>query len=493
VLAEFDRLARLSDQQEVVVRRVESDDDAVKIMTVHSAKGLEFPCVIVADLWKAKQGGNDKSPGIFHEPGSAVGREGRVRLLDVAFAIDLESSIAANAVAKLHREEQKRKLYVAVTRAQHHLCVLAATTEDESVLGDVMKYEGIVAPRSAVELPPIPDCWVSPHTEEQPPVSVAPLPAGGVRQSYLRTSFSGITNQRKKRAAEDSLPAGGGYDEGGDGGLATAIDDDRPPPAPGPAFELPDLPAGTAFGRPLDEEVSAIVAATATSKLFDDRRDTLSAMIVRALRTPFGGPLGEICFADFAPGDRLTEMDFEMALAGIDSGVKASDVGRVLEAALPPDDPLRSYAKELADASFDIPLAGLINGSVDAVLRIHTPGSPRPRLVIADYKTNKLHTAEMSHPAEAYAPHRLAAAMADHHYPLQAVVYGTAVYRMLRWRLDDADPSDCLAGIVYAFVRGTRGPDGPGDAAGRRHGMFVWQPPRSLWPRLSGLLAGDRP
>jgi len=506
LLAEFDRLARLSDQQEVVLRRVESDDDAVKIMTVHAAKGLEFPCVIVADLWKAEQGGNDTSPGIFHEPGTGGGQAGRVRLLDVAFAIDAESSTAADAVAKLHREEQKRKLYVAVTRAQHHLCVLTATTEDESILGEVMKYDGIVAPRSVDHLPAIPTVWVSPQTEKLLPVSVAPLPTGGVRQSYLRTSFSGITNQRKKHSAEDSLSAGGGYDEGGDGGIATAVDDDTLPGASAPAFELPDLPAGTAFGsvvheifekidtsRPLDEEIPAIVATAATSKLFDDRRDTLSAMILRALRTPFGGPLGEICFADFAPADRLTEMDFEMALAGIDSGVKASDVGRVLGQMLPADDPLRGYATELADPSFDIPLAGLINGSVDAVLRLRTPGSPRPRLVIADYKTNKLHTAEMSHPAEAYAAPRLAAAMADHHYPLQAVVYGTAVYRMLRWRLKEEDPSDCLAGIVYAFVRGTRGPDGPADAAGRRHGMFVWQPPRGLWPRLSRLLVGDRP
>jgi exodeoxyribonuclease V beta subunit len=211
------------------------------------------------------------------------------------------------------------------------------------------------------------------------------------------------------------------------------------------------------------------------------------------MRTPFGGALGEVCFADIAPDERLTEMDFEMGLAGVDAGVTASDVGRVLESVLPKDDALGGYAQKLQDPSFDIPLAGLINGSIDAVLRVRQPDAPRPRLVIADYKTNRLHTAEMSHPAEAYAPHRLAAAMADHDYPLQAVVYGTAVYRMLRWRLREEDPSDCLAGIVYAFVRGTRGPDGPADAAGRRHGMFVWQPPRALWARLSRLFAGDRP
>ena len=245
--------------------------------------------------------------------------------------------------------------------------------------------------------------------------------------------------------------------------------------------------------RPLAEEVRVVVAATATSKMFDGRHEVLAEMIVRAMQTPFGGPLGTTCFAHILPADRLAEMDFEMALAGIDSGVMASDVGRVLDRLLPADDPLRSYVDELCDASFDIPLAGLINGSIDAVVRL--PGSTResPRLVIADYKTNKLHSANMAQPEEAYAAHHLVAAMAEHHYPLQAVVYGTAVYRMLRWRLRQADPADCLAGIVYAFVRGTRGADAPADAAGRRHGMFVWQPPRDLWPRLSRLFAGDRP
>ena len=506
LLAEFDRLARLGDEQELVLRRVESDDDAVKIMTVHSAKGLEFPCVIVADLWKAEQGGTDDKPGVFHAASGGGDHTGRARLFDMAYAVRAKSPAAAAEVARLHREEQNRKLYVAVTRAQHHLCVLTATTEDESILREVLAYEGIVPPRSVDELPRIPERWVSTRTETPPAVSVAPLPAGGVRQSYLRTSFSGITNQQKKQAVEDSSPVGSGYDESGDAAATAVIDDGDALPPPAAEFALPDLPAGTAFGsvvheiferidtsRPLDEEVRAVVAATATSKLFEDRHDALSTMILRAMRTPFGGPLGEVCFADISPDDRLAEMDFEMALAGIDAGVRASDVGRVLEAVLPKDDVLSGYAKELQDPSFDIPLAGLINGSIDAVLRIRRPDSARPGLVIADYKSNKLHSADMSHPAEAYAPHRLAAAMADHHYPLQAVVYGTAVYRMLRWRLRDTDPSDCLSGIVYAFIRGTRGPDGPTDSSGRRHGMFVWQPPRALWPRLSHLFAGERP
>jgi exodeoxyribonuclease V beta subunit len=454
--------------------------------------------VIVADLWKAAS--THDSPGIFHADG--------VRVLDVAYARAITSATASREVSRLYREEVKRLLYVALTRAKHHLTVITATTGDESVLPNVLRNAGGVPPRSVASLPPLPVVRVSAAPRATDGADVAPLPAGGVRQTYRRTSFSGITAQQAKRTLNDFGPAGSGYDEPAGAATGASAGESEPAtvPAGAGAFALPDLPAGTTFGsvvheiferidtsRPLAEEVRGVVAATATSKMFDGRHEVLAEMIVRAMQTPFGGPLGTTCFADILPADRLAEMDFEMALAGIDSGVMASDVGRLLDRHLPADDPLRSYVAELCDASFDIPLAGLINGSIDAVVRL--PGSTResPRLVIADYKTNKLHSADMAQPEEAYAPHRLVAAMAEHHYPLQAVVYGTAVYRMLRWRLRQADPADCLAGIVYAFVRGTRGADAPADAAGRRHGMFVWQPPRELWPRLSRLFAGDRP
>jgi exodeoxyribonuclease V beta subunit len=538
LLAAFTQLEDLDDENDTVVRRVESDDDAVKIMTVHASKGLEFPCVIVADLWKAERSQQQKNDAIvFHDS------QGR-RVIDLAYAIGRESPTATAEAARLYREEQKRLLYVAVTRAQHFLCVLTATAKqkpppkakkkspsadeppaaaepaDPSILPEVLRTDGDVLPRPVDSLTPLPARWSGAEDQaEAPPAVVAPLPPDGVRQTYERTSFTGITARRKKRAVEFVDTAGGSDEESDVATLADAATDgdaieaDLPeavvPGTKAPAaFVLPDLPAGTAFGsvvheiferidlkRPLAEEVRAVVDATATSKMFAGRHAVLAEMIERAMQTPFGGPLGDLRFAGFEAEDRLAEMDFEMALADMAAEVQASDVGRVFAEILPDTDPFRrcGYTAELGGPTFNIPLAGLINGSIDAVLRIRGGAGGRPRLVIADYKTNKLHRADAARPEEAYAPDLLVEAMTDHHYPLQAAVYGTAIYRMLRWKLRDPDPSDCIAGIVYAFVRGTRGADTPADAAGRRHGMFVWQPPAALWPRLSSLFAGDRP
>ena len=83
--------------------------------------------------------------------------------------------------------------------------------------------------------------------------------------------------------------------------------------------------------------------------------------------------------------------------------------------------------------------------------------------------------------------------MAEHHYPLQALLYGTAVYRMLRWRLPKADPDDCITGVAYAFIRGMKGPATPTDASGHRYGVFAWKAPRGLWKQLSDLLVTRQP
>jgi exodeoxyribonuclease V beta subunit len=425
-------------------------------------------------------------------------------------------------------QEFRRLLYVALTRPRHHLCVIRKTDGADGVLQAVITNPP--PPRDAADLPRLPARW-RPTATAAPQVvpMVAPLPAE-VKQTYRRTSFSGIVAAAAHAATSDHVRPGYGHDEAITGAADPAAREPLPPAAVGPtqaeatapdlaAFPLPDLPAGTAFGSAVHEiferldidptadaaaravAVARVVGEVATSNILRPHHEPLAAMIAAAIETPFGGPAGaafrDLRFADFAAADRLAELDFEMGLASLTAGVKASDVGRVLAASLPAGDPLADYARLLAGPAFDIPLAGLINGSIDAVLRL--PGRPadEPLLVIADYKTNRLHRRDEAVPLAAYAPSRLVAAMEEHHYPLQALVYGTAVYRLLRWRLGPVkpagwDPGGCLAGVVYGFTRGMHGPLTPMDEAGHRYGVFAWVPPPTIWRRLSDLFAGKR-
>ena len=102
--------------------------DAVRLMTVHRAKGLEFPVVCVADL--GKEGRDDDGPLRISDdgtPGPAAGRRsaGHGRLRARSSGSRREGKAAAE-------EEERRIFYVAATRAQEHLILSGATRPGEA-------------------------------------------------------------------------------------------------------------------------------------------------------------------------------------------------------------------------------------------------------------------------------------------------------------------------------------------------------------------------
>jgi exodeoxyribonuclease V beta subunit len=491
----FSRFDTMDEKHDLVSRRVESDADAVKILTIHSAKGLEFPCVIVADLWKEPTA--KPEPAVFYD-------EDGIRKLDIGFGLGMASAYAKARRLEAEKEESKRLLYVAVTRAKHYLAVLVARpepskTNDEkrSILEQTMTLPAEMAkPGGRTQL--VRKLTLPGATDGG--LAVAPAPK--VERTYRRVSFTSLTFGRGHRHV-DSFP----MDERGGGDEPQSTGSDPQPHLPGASADpLPviDLPAGMAVGRVvheiferidttqteamLEDEVRRVVKERATAGFLKDWHDNLITVITKTLTTPLGGPFGDLTLGGIGPEGRLPEMDFEMGLASLTDGVKASAIGKVLAEMLPADDPLADYAKALAGPAFDVPVGGLLTGSIDAMIRLPESTPHQPRLLLVDYKSNKLHRPGMANPLEAYAPDRLVAAMAESHYPLQALLYGTATYRMLRWRLPEVDPDDCIAGVVYAFIRGMHGPLTPIDERGHRYGVFNWTPPRGLWKRLSDLL-----
>ncbi|MEA2314784.1 MAG: hypothetical protein QOI03_1476 [Solirubrobacteraceae bacterium] len=99
----------------------ELQPDAVRLMTIHAAKGLEFPVVCVADLGRSP---NSRSPSLIVD-GERLGL--RLQRLDgekAAPALDYEELCEERALAEA--QEEDRIVYVAMTRARELLLLSGA-------------------------------------------------------------------------------------------------------------------------------------------------------------------------------------------------------------------------------------------------------------------------------------------------------------------------------------------------------------------------------
>ena len=102
-----DYLAYLREAGGVIPLPANENEDAVRLMTVHGAKGLEFPHVFILRAIKPS------FPNAYRETVVAFPRELR----------DAESTLADDKV--LHDQEERRLFYVAMTRARDSLRIYA--------------------------------------------------------------------------------------------------------------------------------------------------------------------------------------------------------------------------------------------------------------------------------------------------------------------------------------------------------------------------------
>ena len=525
VLISFNDFSKLEPQSEIISRRVESDKDAVQIMTIHAAKGLEFPIVVVADLWKKVRGKNPKkpSPDAFYRdsPSNPGVRE---HVIDATYAYPKDFKIKFPAADDGRKQEESdevlRLFYVALTRARHHVSLIVADDPAKNPknprivagLAEPRRFEGVSDVAEIVKKENIRTYPNYVSVQESSEKFATALFAGSVQQTYSRLSFSGITKNRKYKQVESLNLEGearGGY---GDDEQAEIIsmrsgysEKDVALLATSDPMPLAHIAGGTYFGKvmhtvyehidftvaDLPSEVARVVDVYVTGSLLREHRQEIIDGVVLSLRTPLGGLIGSMTLAEVSSADRLNELNFEMGLASLSHGVMVNNIGKVLVKCLEREgrfeDVLMPYAQMLASDAFAVPLYGLMNGSIDTLIRFSQDA--QQRLFITDWKSNRLDEDGMAYVIDGYSRESMVNAMEHHHYPLQALIYGIAVHRYLRSRAGSGKSLPVIAGMAYFFIRGMVGEPTPMEKE-HRHGVFTWEAPKGLWQELSDEISG---
>ncbi len=441
--------------------RLESDDDAVEILTIHGAKGLEFGAVWVPFLYEGR--GLFKSDKAFLR----CTQDGRPA---VNYAQPKQKAGALAEAERDARAEELRLLYVALTRAKHR-CTLYWGALDhrgyESPVAwllhgrrtnrsDFAAFCGrvrsltdadMVEALRALECESIQVSVVAAEPAWTPP-STHPAPVGlrareasrdRVDSLWRRTSFTGLT----RGELHGPLPVQD-FDAEEDAEEA----EDEVAHVVETRVALADFRAGALVGTCLHEILEhhdfrapeALGEQVARSIDFHGLDPEDAPRVTTALQAALDAPFDGLRLADIGRTDRLNELEFTFAVGG-----GLSPTVQVTRDAMADVYEAHGRAAEAASVralSFE-PFGGFLTGSIDLVFR------QGERWSLADYKSNHLGPA----PSD-YAPERLADAMMARHYFLQAHLYTIALHRYLGHRLPDYDYDRHIGAAYYLFLRG---------------------------------------
>jgi exodeoxyribonuclease V beta subunit len=471
--------------------RLERDDVAVKLVTIHKSKGLEYPVVFCPFAWKSSELKWDGEEQVFFHERPEGG--------DSQFVRDLGSRDYDRHCELAFREklaENVRLFYVALTRARNRCYVawgnfnkagtsapawllhppgtlkvgtLAGMNKHFGRLDDATMrrhLEQLVTASSAAGTGPsicvshLPDADARPY---QPPAAdraeLKPrIFTGAIERDWRITSFSALAAHRRDEEPD--------YDP-----LETPL----PPESPEPGRGIFAFPRGTKAGTCLHKIFESIdFTATDESALdvltraqlrahgFDEDEfaGPVTDCVRRVLRVPLDPARPHFTLSSVRLEHRLNELEFAFPLKRVAPAALKDLLAGTREGAA------------LARLSFD-PVRGFLQGFIDLLFQFEG------KFHLIDWKSNWL-----GNRVEDYHPNAMRREMDERFYPLQYHFYTLALHRFLALRLPGYDYERHFGGVFYLFVRGI-------DPARPEFGVFRHRPSASVVEKLSARLIAD--
>ncbi|PHS26341.1 MAG: exodeoxyribonuclease V subunit beta [Methylophaga sp.] len=432
--------------------RLESDEQLVKIITIHKSKGLEYPIVFCPFLWDANLRAANNSVISFHQ----AENDNRA---SVAFS-EPALSQATESVTLEERAEDLRLLYVALTRARERCVIVWANVNNvaQSALfsllhsnldeadGTVMLSELTALAESSegaisIEALDADDVVLETSSQQQAHSLSAKVFSGTVQQPWRIGSFSALT-----QGHDAELPD---YDQNTSSVVSLSNYELAPTlrQAQDERVDRFSFPRGAQAGTCLhaifeywdftsqdDEALGVLVSRLLLQHGFDEK---WLAVVCQWVKEVVATPLAEsaIKLADLMPAKRLDELAFYFPVADL-------SVTSLQQALLPLVDKNSALATVIQRLNF-FDLTGFMKGFIDLVFEHNG------KYYVVDYKSNHLGNSEVAYQAES-----LNEAMVAHDYPLQYLIYSLALHRYLKLRIADYTPEQHLGGVYYLFIRG---------------------------------------
>ena len=436
--------------------RLESDEDLVKIVTVHRAKGLEFPVVFCPFAWWGRP--PDKNPTAQY-----YDLQAREPVLHLQPPEEAQEREKLEAFA-----DEVRLMYVAITRAKYH-CELTWALARDSEHSPLAWLLGEGEPNrvaAAAEAQPA----ISVQTATVPPNAPRRRPETGddeimhARELHRRlggtrqlTSFSAINSADLHTPPDQADEPDHDADDQG----AEALSEPTLDPFGFPAGSrvgncLHDILERHAQSKPQDRAVGlAVICRNALNRYGIDAK--WLAVAESIVDNAWHAPLGTT-----SPGFRLADLD--RPVAEMEFHLPVQHFRRDLLAGILAE---HGYRCRVPEGRQEI--NGFLHGFIDMV------AEHDGRWYVLDYKSNWLGSN-----LAAYDPAAVKAAMGKG-YELQYLLYLTALDRLLRLRLPGYDYDRHIGGACYLFLRGMR-PDAPG------HGVHFDKPKRECIAAISDCL-----
>ena len=434
-----ERINRSGDEADVdeYARQLESENDTLKIMTIHVSKGLEFPIVIVP-MTK----GRDVQPPYFYHDAN----------MDLHVALDDEAH--AKAVAE-HDAERMRLLYVALTRATKRTVLVTTEPDLESPLGRLLANARRNGAGEDADGSPI--AWTRYELQEEPlpPYSVS---ATGVKaEDLLPAKVPRPYSTAPTKGSYSSLAPGahGGRDDEFD--FDSAAVDGVNENAEG----VMALPGGTKTGTcwheilerlPFDADDDAILAetrralsvhglASPSDEAAAKDAGLVAEMVKSALECPLNAPDGtSFSLREIGGQDRFSEWEFDFSSAAASTTGAIADI---LREEWKGEVSKEAFLKEIEGWNRPIP-KGYLRGFLDLVFR------KDGYYYVVDWKSNSL----TRHVAD-FMEEGITAEMASAGYFFQYLLYSAVLHRFLKETMgSDYSWERNFGGIRYYFLRG---------------------------------------